>query len=474
LGGPGLGQPRFRSKDSTAGVAVVENLTVDIELAEGERISPRVARPRLDSYDMVVDGRSSDRTVQIAVSDAAKEVDDAARLQNRECEDASTWSAPTKLSKDERQDKPDSQRPLSRIGEEEEEKPNVAPGFAVFEVRKPPGVDSGGLCTPRDELDQDGGSRVSTVPKTSQKGSAGYITHQPEIATRPPRHSLVKDESAALLEEPPPPRKSFRNPASDEKLAQACDYLPFTIRDVPILLRKGCDNGYLVDNKLLKSQLAGLTCRNSKNMEDQGERTIYFGSSIDGIVEQSENGERWLKITTKTSKTQGLGESPLEILVSSPRKTAKDSPVARLLGKVSSPTPSSPSDRPTPDTPKARLLSTPNSTIITTTTHHATTTVITSNPSNVWQYSPVGEQRGIRVRRDPRLNSEPTEQVMQPGETFEVCEVVRDCDGILYLRLPNHRGWLFESIPGVGRVCVPLSQQLPINVDVPDSAKRSV
>jgi len=76
---------------------------------------------------------------------------------------------------------------------------------------------------------------------------------------------------------------------------QDCEFLPFKIRDVPVLLVQA--DGFLVDNSLLKSQVTGVTCRNSKNIEDRGERTIAFGSTIDGIAEESEDGEKWLKVT---------------------------------------------------------------------------------------------------------------------------------------------------------------------------------
>jgi len=78
---------------------------------------------------------------------------------------------------------------------------------------------------------------------------------------------------------------------------EAHDYLPFQIRGAHVLLRKR--DGYLVDNSQLKSQLSGLTCRNSKNPEDKGERIIDFGSMVDGVVEQSEDGMKWLKVSAE-------------------------------------------------------------------------------------------------------------------------------------------------------------------------------
>lgn len=77
---------------------------------------------------------------------------------------------------------------------------------------------------------------------------------------------------------------------------EACKYLPFLIGDVPVLLRQA--DGYLVDNSWLKSQLAGLTVRNSKDNEGRDEGIIEFGSTVHGIIEDSEDGVEWLKVTT--------------------------------------------------------------------------------------------------------------------------------------------------------------------------------
>jgi len=88
---------------------------------------------------------------------------------------------------------------------------------------------------------------------------------------------------------------------------QVDEYLPFEIRDVPVLLHQA--GGYLVDNSMLKSQLAGLPCRNSKDAEDKGKRIIDFGSTVNGIVEQAEDGAKWLKIT---KAEMGISLSQLE------------------------------------------------------------------------------------------------------------------------------------------------------------------
>jgi len=84
----------------------------------------------------------------------------------------------------------------------------------------------------------------------------------------------------------------------------AYDYSPFRIRGVPFLLRK--HDGDLVDNSQLKSQLAGITCRKSKNSDDKGERVIDFGSTIDGTVEYSEDDIEWPKLKTEVPSADAV------------------------------------------------------------------------------------------------------------------------------------------------------------------------
>jgi len=121
------------------------------------------------------------------------------------------------------------------------------------------------------------GQKALDVSKLPEPGDAEFLAS-----------SLVQH-----LPVPPEHRPALGVPAAEP----VCQYLPFQIRFVPVLLRNG--DGYLVDNGLLKSQLTGLTCRQSKNMEDRGEHVIDFGSTVYGNVEQSEDGVAWLKITTK-------------------------------------------------------------------------------------------------------------------------------------------------------------------------------
>lgn len=136
---------------------------------------------------------------------------------------------------------------------------------------------------------------VPTAVPASQPAPAAFAQAVPVASTAPIAIAVAPGPAPPAY---PAPAAAAIGPAPTAKLtAKACEYLPFQIRDVPVLLRKG--DGYLVDNSLLKSQLAGLTCRSSKNTDDKGERIIDFGSTVDGVVEQAEDGVKWLKVTAE-------------------------------------------------------------------------------------------------------------------------------------------------------------------------------
>lgn len=60
----------------------------------------------------------------------------------------------------------------------------------------------------------------------------------------------------------------------------------------------------------------------------------------------------------------------------------------------------------------------------------------------------------INIRANPDVNGRRTEEELQPGEIFNVSEELRGDDGVLYLRLADGRGWVFDKKPGVGIMCV--------------------
>ncbi|CAK0907603.1 unnamed protein product [Prorocentrum cordatum] len=67
-----------------------------------------------------------------------------------------------------------------------------------------------------------------------------------------------------------------------------------------------------------------------------------------------------------------------------------------------------------------------------------------------WRYV---DHIGAAVRAEPRIDGPRTEHAVAPGSIFGVSEERPGADGVLYLRLADGRGWLFDSVPGVGVLC---------------------
>jgi len=75
--------------------------------------------------------------------------------------------------------------------------------------------------------------------------------------------------------------------------------------------------------------------------------------------------------------------------------------------------------------------------------------------SQAWRCE-TGDNSPIAVRELPLINGPRTEFQLWPGEQFEVCEEQVGIDGVLYLKLRDGRGWVFDKKPGVGTMCVPI------------------
>jgi len=71
----------------------------------------------------------------------------------------------------------------------------------------------------------------------------------------------------------------------------------------------------------------------------------------------------------------------------------------------------------------------------------------------MWKYTPVNG-RLIPTRVSPEIEAPRTAHRMHPGEVFTVVEERPGADGVTFLKLANDRGWLFDSKPGVGVMCV--------------------
>lgn len=72
--------------------------------------------------------------------------------------------------------------------------------------------------------------------------------------------------------------------------------------------------------------------------------------------------------------------------------------------------------------------------------------------AQLWRYNPPSPKE-ITIRSTPELFGPRAGGELSPGDTFRVSQEHRGDDGILYLRLADGRGWLFEERPDVGVLC---------------------
>lgn len=74
----------------------------------------------------------------------------------------------------------------------------------------------------------------------------------------------------------------------------------------------------------------------------------------------------------------------------------------------------------------------------------------------LWQYSNT-QRVPIGVRTAPRMVAAKTGHTIFPGEVFCVDQELESEDDVVFLRLANNSGWLFDRKPGVGILCEPYS-----------------
>lgn len=72
---------------------------------------------------------------------------------------------------------------------------------------------------------------------------------------------------------------------------------------------------------------------------------------------------------------------------------------------------------------------------------------------SIWKYEP--EQLAtIDIRSSPDINGARTAEKLHPGDVFEVSEEIPSAAGVTFLRLADGRGWVFDTKPGFGTMCV--------------------
>ncbi|CAK0885846.1 unnamed protein product, partial [Prorocentrum cordatum] len=89
-----------------------------------------------------------------------------------------------------------------------------------------------------------------------------------------------------------------------------------------------------------------------------------------------------------------------------------------------------------------------------------------------WRYQPAN---GIHTytRKEPTINSERTKIKVMPGEVVSVVEERRGEQGVTFLRIANGTGWMFDSKPGVGTMCVKVEDSpAPLPQPAPEAAAR--
>jgi len=70
-----------------------------------------------------------------------------------------------------------------------------------------------------------------------------------------------------------------------------------------------------------------------------------------------------------------------------------------------------------------------------------------------WRYAPP-DGLPIAVRIAPDVNAARMDRQLTSGELVDVAEERLGTDGVVYLRLADGQGWLFDQKPGVGVLCV--------------------
>jgi len=82
-----------------------------------------------------------------------------------------------------------------------------------------------------------------------------------------------------------------------------------------------------------------------------------------------------------------------------------------------------------------------------------------------WIYNP-DIKMPIDIRATPDLNGPRYPTTLSPGEIFQVAEERASPDGIIFLRLADGRGWVFDRKPGAGNMCArytaPVSRQFSV------------
>jgi hypothetical protein len=81
----------------------------------------------------------------------------------------------------------------------------------------------------------------------------------------------------------------------------------------------------------------------------------------------------------------------------------------------------------------------------------------------LWLYDPPNNDLPIAIRDSPFVEGDRTGEMLQPGEKFEVCEMQasEDSGSILFLKLKDGRGWVFDQKDDYGEIlCKRILQEM--------------
>lgn len=76
-----------------------------------------------------------------------------------------------------------------------------------------------------------------------------------------------------------------------------------------------------------------------------------------------------------------------------------------------------------------------------------------SHQASVWRYDPF-DGNVIGIRTVPDIDGPKSGNKMWPGDVFRVSQEFEGNNGVLFLRLDDGRGWVFDRKPGWGIMCV--------------------
>lgn len=71
-----------------------------------------------------------------------------------------------------------------------------------------------------------------------------------------------------------------------------------------------------------------------------------------------------------------------------------------------------------------------------------------------WRYEPEIGNKPVSLRTEPGVSANKAPYTLQVGEVFLVSEERKDKNGVIFLKLADGRGWIFDHVPGKGDICV--------------------